>query len=601
MIRYAVKLSDPSAHVFTISCIVTNPDPTGQYFRMPAWIPGSYMIRDFSKHVLSVCASSEERDLSVSKVSKDDWIVEPCNDSITFTYDVYAWDLSVRAAHFDQTHAYFNGTSVFMAVVGQEGIPCELDLQQPDGDYANNWRVATSLKESGAERYGFGLYRAENYDDLIDHPVEITGFDLVTFEACGIPHDLVLSGRHYADLERIAADLKVICEHHIRFFGLPVPMERYVFLTWVVGDGYGGLEHRASTSLICSRSDLPSVNDTADMTEGYCKFLGLCSHEYFHTWNVKRIKPAVFLPYNLRGESHTELLWAFEGITSYYDDLSLVQTGLITPERYLGLLGRTISRVKQTKGRFRQTVSESSFDAWTKFYKQDENAINAIVSYYAKGALVALGLDLLIRKLTDHRCTLADVMVVLWKDYGQKNRGLDEREVEQVVLQTVNAYLTEAGRTELTDYFDITLRTTKDYDLEALLKQFGVAVDWQVSDKPSHAGDNDVVCTETSVMSLGAGYAEAKSGVKLSQVVQGGAAHQAGLSAGDTVVAIDHLKVSKSSIDKVLQVLGNTKPVVCHAFRQDELMVFNVTLQVAKPVNSHLALEDEALAKGWIL
>jgi len=601
MIHYAVKLSDPSAHIFTVSCVVSQPDPAGQRFRMPAWIPGSYMIRDFSKHVLSVSASSGEKNLSVSKTNKDEWIVESCDDPITLIYDVYAWDLSVRAAHFDQTHAYFNGTSVFMAVMGQEHTPCELDLQKPGSDFANNWRVATSLKESGAQRYGFGLYLAENYDDLIDHPVEITDFDLITFEACGVPHDLVLSGRHYADLERIAVDLKKICEHHIRFFGSPAPMERYVFLTWVVGDGYGGLEHRASTSLICSRSDLPSVNDSAAMTDGYCKFLGLCSHEYFHTWNIKRIKPSVFLPYDLRAESHTELLWAFEGITSYYDDLSLVQTGLITPKRYLALLGQTLSRVKKTKGRLRQTVTESSFDAWTKFYKQDENAINAIISYYAKGALIALGLDLLMRKLTGHQCSLADVMVMLWQDYGQKHKGLEEREIERVVLQVADAYLTEAGRAELMRYFDVTLRTTKDYDFESLLKQFGVAVDWHVSDTPSISSDLKSGVVESPVMSLGVVYAEAKNGVKLRQVVQGGAAHQAGLSAGDIVVAIDHLKVSKSSVEKMLQVFESTESVVCHAFRQDELMVFNVMLQVAEPTNSHLTLEDKALAKGWIL
>ncbi|MBV1919054.1 MAG: M61 family peptidase, partial [Pseudomonadales bacterium] len=392
MIQYTISSNDLNGHVFSVTCTITSPKNQGQRLIMPTWIPGSYMIRDFSKNVVQIAARdiASGEPVDIYKIDKSTWELGACKGAAVITYEVYAWDMSVRTAHLDQTHGYFNGTSVFFAVEGQESSVCELDIQQPQNVCAENWRVATTLKELTAKRYGFGKYQAKNYDDLIDHPVEMADFALITFEACGVPHDVVFTGKHYADLERIAVDLKVICEYQINFFGMPAPMERYLFLTWVVGDGYGGLEHRSSTSLICSRADLPTSKDK-DVTDGYRTFLGLCSHEYFHTWNIKRIKPAKFLPYALGQESHTELLWAFEGITSYYDDLILARTGIISQESYLELLGQVITRVERAEGRHKQTVSESSFDAWTKFYKQDENATNAIVSYYTKGALVVLG------------------------------------------------------------------------------------------------------------------------------------------------------------------------------------------------------------------
>jgi predicted metalloprotease with PDZ domain len=210
------------------------------------------------------------------------------------------------------------------------------------------WRVATSLPEGrgragGRRAYGFGLYRAPDYDALIDHPVEMGRFSLAEFDACGVPHAVAITGRHDCDLGRLVEDLKPICEAQIRLFGEPAPMDRYVFLVMAVGDGYGGLEHRASTALLCSRADLPHVGLDAP-SEGYRQFLGLCSHEYFHTWNVKRIKPAAFVPYDLSRENYTRLLWAFEGFTSYYDDLMLVRSGRISVADYLGCSARPSPR-----------------------------------------------------------------------------------------------------------------------------------------------------------------------------------------------------------------------------------------------------------------
>ncbi|HZV65686.1 MAG TPA: peptidase M61, partial [Telluria sp.] len=379
-IQYAIVPKDLAGHMFDLTVSVATPSPDGQVLTLPAWIPGSYMIREFARNIVRIRAESDGKPVALTKLDKHSWQAAPVAGPLSVHYEVYAWDLSVRAAHLDQTHGFFNGTSVFLRVEGQEAAPHQVDIQCPQDPAAKTWRVATALPELGAKRYGFGSYQAANYDELIDHPVEMGDFALASFKAHGVPHDIVISGRvPNLDMARLQADLKAICEAQIAFFEprtKRAPMERYLFLTLAVGDGYGGLEHRASTALICARADLPTsaAPKSPERSEGYVKFLGLCSHEYFHTWNVKRIKPAVFAPYDLQNETHTPLLWLFEGFTSYYDDLMLVRSGMIGEQTYLKLLAKTIGGVLRGSGRGKQSVADSSFDAWTKYYRQDENA-----------------------------------------------------------------------------------------------------------------------------------------------------------------------------------------------------------------------------------
>ena len=386
-IHYTIHPKDLAAHLLEVTLTVETPDPDGQLFALPAWIPGSYMIREFARNIVQIRAESDGRKIALRKLDKHTWQAAPCSHRLTLTYDVYAWDLSVRAAHLDQTHAFFNGTSVFLCVQGQENLPHVVDIRRPDDEACKAWRVATALPELKAKRYGFGTYIAENYDELIDHPVEMGAFELATFKAHGVPHDIVITGHvPNLDMARLTADLKKVCEAQIALFEPKTrraPMTRYVFMALAVGEGYGGLEHRASTALICSRADLP-VQGQKKMGDGYRGFLGLCSHEYFHTWNVKRIKPAVFAPYDLRAEGYTSLLWLFEGFTSYYDDLMLVRSGVIDEAEYFKLVAKTVNGVLRGSGRTKQSVAESSFDAWTKYYRQDENSPNAIVSYSPK-------------------------------------------------------------------------------------------------------------------------------------------------------------------------------------------------------------------------
>ena len=568
-IHYTIVPKDLSGHLFNVTVTVADPDPDGQVFALPAWIPGSYMIREFARNIVRIRADSGGDAVALTKLDKHSWRAAPSGGPLTLHYEIYAWDLSVRAAHLDQTHGFFNGTSVFLRVVGQESLAHQVDIQRPLDPSAKTWRVATAMPEAGAKRYGFGVYACANYDELIDHPVEMGDFELATFNAHGIPHDIVITGRvPNLDMARLQADLKAICETQIAFFEPKTrraPLDRYVFMTMAVGDGYGGLEHRASTALICARADLPSLATpkAAEPGEGYLRFLGLCSHEYFHTWNVKRIKPAAFAPYDLQAENYTPLLWLFEGFTSYYDDLMLVRAGIIGEATYLKLQAKTIGGVLRGSGRLKQSVADSSFDAWSKYYRQDENSPNAIISYYTKGSLIALAFDLTIRAKTSGARSLDDIMLALWERYGRDfyhgaGRGVTEQEVE--------ALFDEVSGLKLKTMFERYVRGTDDLPLAKLYAPLGVKlVDERKGGKAS----------------LDAGIGRDPLGAKLTQVHEGGAAHQAGLSALDIVIAIDGLRVNGNppNVDALLARYRVGDRVTVHAFRRDELMAFDVTLQ----------------------
>lgn len=596
-IRYSIVPANPEAHLFEVRCTVDNPDPWGQKFSLPTWVPGSYLVREFAKHVVRIRAQSGRKSLQLAKLDKNTWQVEPFDGPVTVTMQVYAWDLSVRGAHLDTTHAFFNGPSVFLQVEDRGDEPVEVEILPPRGAKYRGWRVATAMRTKGARMYGFGTYEAANYDELLDHPVEMGRFTLATFRAAGVQHDIAITGRHRADTKRLARDLKALCEAQIDFFGRPAPMDRYVFLITAVGEGYGGLEHRASTALICSRNDLPLAGNDKP-SGGYRTFLGLASHEYFHTWNVKRIKPAAFTPYDLNRENPTTLLWAFEGFTSYYDDLLLVRAGLMTRNAYLDTIGRNVTTLLRTPGRKKQTVAESSFDAWIKYYRSDENSPNAGVSYYLKGSLIGLALDLLIRAQTGGRRSLDHVMRALWKKYGMKGIGVPEDGIERVAEQVTGL--------KLQRFFDLAVRGTADLPLQKLLA--GVGVDMQQRPARSGADRRDPRAKPERQASRGVaiGVRTANDGgdVKLSQVFEGGAAQKAGLAAGDIIMAIDGLRVSPDNIDSHLNRYrpGDTLPV--HAFRRDELHVFPLTLEAAKPDAWSLTVNDNAAGarnrKRWL-
>lgn len=598
-VEYRIGSSRPEAHIFEVELSIAKPAVDGQRLSLPNWIPGSYMIRDFSRNLTGITAcDSSGRAVAVRKTGKSEWVCAPVVDgALVVSYEVYAWDLSVRGAHLDQTHGFFNGTSVFLQVDGQEDQPLSVRIECPAG--VNDWRLATTLPaQAGTPALGFGEFHARDYDELIDHPVEMGRFTHATFSACGVPHEVVITGRHRADTNRLCRDLEKICTAQIKMFGEPAPFERYVFLVMAVGSGYGGLEHRASTALLCSRDDLPlSSEPEANPGERYKTFLGLCSHEYFHSWNVKRIKPAAFIPYDLRTETVTPQLWAFEGITSYYDDLILVRAGLISTQSYLELLAQQITRHLRVPGRFRQSVTESSQDAWTKYYKQDENAPNSIVSYYVKGSLVALCLDLLLREKTQDRVSLDDLMRRLWTDFGQPGVGLQDEDIPRIAAEL-------CGDT-LTDFWQNALYGTDELPLRELLVTRGLDWTLRAADNAADSGGKAGSADGRSRPWLGAKLATADGGASLSQVLSGSPAQQAGLSAGDVVVAANGLRVNGASLEKLVASHAPGDALHMHAFRRDELMEFRIVLGAAPADTCVLTLPADAdrqrRAEQWIL
>ena len=554
---------------------------------LPTWIPGSYMIREFARNISHITATCQDVVVDCKKVDKSTWQCAPCDGALTLTYEVYAWDLSVRAAHLDNKHGFFNGTSVFLSAEGFRDAPCEVDIQRPVGEQFAKWQIASALSakndSNALSSKDFSIFTADNYDELIDHPVEMGTFTHTSFTVCGVTHHIALTGQHRADLATLAADFSKFCEAQIRLFEpetAAAPMREYWFLIMVVGDGFGGLEHRASTALIVSRDDLPLTNRTHPRA-GYRKLLSLASHEYFHTWNVKRILPQAFVPYPLTTEAYTTQLWFFEGITDYYDDLMLVRAGVITPLEYFEIEAENIGRVLSQEGRTQQSVAESSFDAWVKYYRQDENAVDSIVSYYQKGAMIGLALDLIIRDKTDNARSLDDVMRALWNRYAKVGAGVPEGAIEAVASEIASA--------DLSSFFANAVYGTDEIDLNSALSTVAVALSW----RPSSASVAVPKTSERAIPSLGAKISGDSNGdAKLAQVFSGGAAMAAGLSAGDTIIAIDGLRVNAATLEKRVKSYDVGAQVRAIACRRDEVFSCDIVLQVQTIMTCVLTLND---------
>lgn len=503
-VHYRIEAADPHARLFTVTLTVAHPQEQ-QELSLPVWIPGSYLVREFSKNLQRLSAQQGRR-VPLLQLDKHRWRATCRTDRpLVLTYEVCAYDSSVRTAWLDASRGFFNGTSVCLRVHGQEDAPHALEVASTAA--TAHWSVATGLTPQSIDKRGFGVYAASHYDELVDCPVEMGTFWSGQFTACGVAHRFVVAGAAPSfDGKRLLADTQKICETAIRFWhgkGKP-PIKNYLFMLNAVHDGYGGLEHRNSTALICGRRDLPRTGE-ARASDGYTTLLGLISHEYFHTWNVKRLRPAEFSRYDYSQENYTELLWFFEGFTSYYDDLLLRRAGLIDDATYLKLLAKATNQVLQTPGRSVQTVAQASFDAWVKYYRQDENTPNATVSYYTKGSLVALCLDLTLRR--EGKTTLDDVMRALWKRCAGGPMTEADLRAELASL---------AGRS-FDNELDQWVHSTAELPLAELLAAHGVAL------KPEQP---------QLAQRLGLRVTENHS-VQLKTVLRGGPAEKAGMAAGD--------------------------------------------------------------------
>jgi predicted metalloprotease with PDZ domain len=524
MISYRIDIEDAHAHLYRVTLTVPQP-AAAQRLSLPVWIPGSYLVREFARHLSDLSARQGTQETALRQLDKATWEAA-CSGrgALVVSYLVYAFDTSVRAAFVDARRGFFNGTSIALRVEGREDEPHQLEIKELPRD----WQVATAMTPLKVDAAGKGRYEAADYDEFVDHPVELGRFWRGRFKAAGVSHEFVVTGAlPDFDGERLIADTQRICEAAIAFWNgkKKPPFERYLFLLNAVDEGYGGLEHRASTALIDARRNLPQRGKT-ELTDPYVTLMGLISHEYFHTWNVKRLKPRDFVPLDYTRENYTELLWFFEGFTSYYDDLLLVRAGLIDEARYLKLLAKTISGVLEVPGRKVQSVAQASFDAWVKYYRGDENTPNATVSYYTKGSLVALALDLTLRAETG---SLDEVMRGLWSRSGGGPIG--ESDV-RAVLQEV------AGRA-LDEELQAFVHGTDDLPLPALLERFGVQ--WQAQ-------------APTLAQRLGLRASESPlTGVRATHVLRGGAAERAGVSAGDELLAVDGWRIRR--VDDALRLL----------------------------------------------
>jgi len=509
-VHYRVEAANLHAHLFRVTLTIDQP-AARQRLSLPVWIPGSYLVREFSKNLQHLAARQDGKPVAVQQIDKNHWEADClASQALVLTYEVYAFDASVRTAWLDTQRGFFNGTSLCLRVHDQEQHPHALELVAP----LPRWEAATSLMPHRVDARGFGIYLADDYDELVDSPVEMGTFWSAEFKAGGVTHRFVVSGAPRAfDGERLVADTRKICEAAIRFWHARKrpPFKRYVFMLHAVDDGYGGLEHRHSTALIAGRRDLPQLKEPRQ-SEGYTTLLGLISHEYFHTWNVKRLRPAEFARYDYDHENYTELLWFFEGFTSYYDDLLLRRCDLIDDATYLRLLNKTLNQVMQAPGREVQSVAQASFDAWVKYYRQDENTPNATISYYTKGALVALCLDLTLR--AEGRTTLDDVMRALWV----RCKGGPMTEAD--LADTLQALGGRAFTRELAAW----VHGTRDLPLQPLLQGAGV----QVSREPSAVQQ-----------ALGLRANESTGTVQIKTVLRGSAAEQAGFAAQDEWLAIE--------------------------------------------------------------
>ncbi|MFM1925370.1 MAG: hypothetical protein RIT44_1176 [Pseudomonadota bacterium] len=555
VVHYGIEAADLHAHLFKVTLTLDQP-AARQTVSLPVWIPGSYLVREFSKNLQNLVATQGRKKVAITQRDKCTWDMD-CKpgQALVLTYEVYAFDASVRTAWLDTQRGFFNGTSLCLRVHGLEEKTHQLQLKPVKGQAT--WQAATGMSPVKVDKKGFGLYQANNYSDLVDCPVELGSFWSGQFTACGIPHRFVVAGALPSfDGQRLLADTQKICEAEIRFWhgsgksaGKKAPHTNYLFMLNAVHEGYGGLEHKNSTALICNRADLPRQN-APHTNEGYTTLLGLISHEYFHTWNVKQLRPDALAHYDFTQENYTPLLWFFEGFTSYYDDLLLRRAGLIDDATYFKLLGKTILQVQQTPGRLVQTVAQASFDAWVKYYRQDENTLNATVSYYTKGSLVALCLDLALRQEGQ---TLDNLMRGLWK---RCHAGPMR---EQDLLEELHSLTGRSWKKEISSW----VHSTDELPLRELLSGQGVEVS-----------------AETAPMTqrLGLRVSEILGSLQIKGVLRGSAAEKAGLAAGDEWLGVEIGAKGQggswrlSKLDELPALLGREQQLVAWVARDKRLL-----------------------------
>lgn len=572
--------------LLTLSGIAT----TEIELQLPNWIPGSYMIRDFAKNILEFEASSSTGKLTYQRTSKSAWLIHTQGaETIQVRYLVYAADLSVRSAYLNDEFGFFNPTSVCLQVSHLEHLPHTVRLLPPPQQSELQWTVSTTLPRMQVDESGFGEYQATSYEDLIDYPILMGKLQVLPFEVNGIPHELVLQGRHFAHAEKLATALQAICLAQYQFWGtLPYQgFQEYKFLTIVTEQEYGGLEHKNSTALMCARSDLECFGDINDHS-GFQDFLALCSHEYFHSWNIKQLKPKQFLPYSLQNESYTQQLWFYEGVTSFYDDLFLYLSGCVSAKTYLQRLSLSLSRAVAGKGPQRQTLAESSYLAWTTFYQQNANAVNAISNYYTKGAVFALCLDLQLRQ-SPHSTDLRSVLTSLFQNIAERQQGTDM----QILLDYCNPHQDPAVKQLLQQG----LFSTEELPWEALLNKHGIHVQYSsLHALTQHPRNQSISGIQVD---LHAALNVKGTGLQVTHLWEDGTASYAGLCVGDLLIAIDGYVLTEKSFIRCLKRYQAEEKSQVSFIRDGFLLQRELVWQSPMKLNIKLELAEEQTKLPW--
>jgi len=561
MNRYLLRIDEPQARRVEVETIFEVGGKGTLDVRMPVWTPGSYLVREHQRHVDGFAArDADGKPLAFEKLDKHTWRIRPAGARrVQVAYRLACFELTVRTNHVDASHAFLNPAATFMFAVGGEDQPCRVCIAAPAG-----WKTWVALPEFDGE------FQARDFDALADSPFEIGPPESHAehrFMAGGVPHELVVWGRGDLDGQKAVADtVKIIEAQAAMFGGLPY-REKYLFIVLLNEKGRGGLEHRHSCALLAPRYGFSTPT-------GYEDFLQLVAHEFFHLWNVKRLRPSAFTPYDWTGENHTGLLWAMEGLTRAYEVITLRRAGLVTPQRFLELWAELVTQLRRTPGRLRTTLLQASYDAWIKFYRPDETTPNTTVSYYLKGGVVGMLLDLELRRRTAGQRTLDDLMRLLYQRHGRAP-GLPEDGVEAAAVEL-------CGDDSLRAWFDRALRSTDELDLDGALAGVGLKVLWHAQDGNDDKGGAEADPAKASKGSAkgwsGAALKEQGSALAVQSVAEGSPAQLAGLGAGDEIAAIDgHRGELKARLTKSAP---GTKLRVS-VFRGDELV--ELPLELAAP------------------
>lgn len=547
-LSYKLIIETPSTH--QVRVIIQGKKESQQKkldFFLPRWSPGSYLMREYSRHISSIKAETsngerlflEQTDVSVFEINWEKSELKKADESFTISYNVFCHELTVRTSHVDYSHAFLHLPTLLMGVLGSEIDSPTLELSFP-----NEWsKVTTGLKDISTVRNVF-IYSAKNYDELIDSPIEIGCHETDGFLVDGVSHELAFYGQLLPHKENIKADTQKIVEYIARFMG-GMPYEKYTFINHFVPGLYGGLEHMNSTALQFCPTQVSN-------RKSYLNYLALVSHEYFHTWNVKRIRPLELGPFNYLKEATTKLLWLAEGLTSLMDELFIYRAGLITLEEYLEMQKDNLNRYYAVPGRRFHSLDDSSFNAWIKLYRPDENMNNSSVSYYLKGGIVFFALNIL---LASKQKSINDFLKLLWSDYqNNPSRGLSPDQVYKMVE--------EVGGREIREKFEVMTSTTEDLDLETLCLNSGMKFEWDKSESPWLGFDPEFLGDR----------------VVVKIVTLDGPAFKAGLNAGDEILAINGMRILKERFNDFAKFLKINQSYTLTISRLNSLQTVNLNV-----------------------